>query len=282
VKLELEKLQAWFGEAISHPLPETYLTNPLAVSLPNLRVEADARIKEKGAFSGFDRLGVYNQQYWFRLITIMQGEYPCTVHLLGLRPFNEWAVKYLLTHPPASPYLAGLDEKFLSFISEKYQVEKREPILQAIAFDQAFSKGFDAPTGLTIAEAGLVDPGDVMQLGIRLAPHVSPLYLSFDFATYRERSLSDETLEAVFELLPLESYSVIYRDADLFMQVKTVTSTAWRVLQEFRSTSLLSEVFIRLEGKFSESEQRDLESNLASWFQFWVMEGWLVLGATLP
>jgi hypothetical protein len=292
--MELAKLQAWFGQAISQPLPEIYATNPLAVSLPNLRAEADARLKEKGAFTGFDRLGVYNQQYWFRLITIMQDEYPCTVHLLGLRSFNGWAVQYLLAYPPVSPYLAELDLHFPDFMVKHYSpehskatldLEAMKPeqampvVLEAIAYDRAFSKGFDAPAGITIAEAGLSDPSEIMTLAICLAPHVSPLTMSYDFAAYRELCLSDESLEAVFVLHPAESHVVIYRDRELSMQIKAVSKVALKVLTEFRATSLLADVFARLDGMFSPAEQLELEAGLTTWFQFWVAEGWLVLDA---
>src|SRR6185369_5281152 len=83
-KPALSDLQAWFGKAIARPLPNRYPGNPLAVSAPTLAAQAQRRLFSRGGVSGFDRLGIYNQQYWFRLITIMQQEYPSAAHLIGL------------------------------------------------------------------------------------------------------------------------------------------------------------------------------------------------------
>jgi hypothetical protein len=116
----LAELQKWFGSSISQRLPEEYPGNPLAVSRPELQAVADAHLKGKGGLSGFSRLGIYNQQYWFRLISIMQSEYTCTVHLMGLSTFNLWVIRFLEMHPPSSPYLAQLDAAFPAFLEANY------------------------------------------------------------------------------------------------------------------------------------------------------------------
>lgn len=286
-KNELAELQAWFGRAISQPLPTEYPDNPLAVSSPDLESEADARLNGKGGLSGFGRLGVYNQQYWFRLITIMQGEYPCAVHIIGLREFNQWVIRFLQAHPPASPFLANLDADFLTYMGREYGAADSEAVLQAIAYDRALSKAFDAPEGLSLAAAAGTDPGDpvsvmtIMSQRLALAPHVAVLRLGYDFDAYRALCLGDESLEESFELKALEAESclVLYRDADFDLAQEPVTAAALAVLQEFRAPSLLAEAFERLEGRLSAAEQSELETRLASWFQDWVARGWLCIAA---
>ncbi len=275
----LSELQAWFGRAISQPLPREYPGNPLSVSRPDLEPEADARLNGKGGLSGFARLGVYNQQYWFRLITIMQGEYPCAVHILGLREFNQWVIRFLQAHPPASPFLANLDLDFLSFMEAEYREGNREAALQSIAFDRALSKAFDAPEGMALSAAGITDPGALMSRKLALAPHAALLRLGYDFDAYRARCLADESLEAEIELKPLEKEVCLvhYRNEDLELRQQPVTAAALAVLQEFRTPSLLGEAFERLDGKLSAAEQSELETGLAGWFQDWVARGWLCL-----
>ena len=148
----LEQLQAWFGCAISRPLPEAYPANPLRLGAGG-RAEAGQRLRSKGGLDGFGRLGIYNQQYWFRLISVMQSDYTCAIHLMGLRPFNEWAVRYLTAHPPASPFLAELDAGFPAFLKGEYQEGDRDAVLQAVAYERALSKAFDAADGVPLASA---------------------------------------------------------------------------------------------------------------------------------
>lgn len=271
----LADLQTWFGSMIGTRLPDEYPSNPLQVSDPAAEALADARLREKGGMSGFARLGVYNQQYWFRLVTVMQADYACAIHLMGLRPFNDYAIRYLQAHPPASPFLSELDKDFPDFLEVNYDGRERAAVLQAIAYERALSKAFDAGEGETLARAGLA-PAALMASRLRLAPHVTALHVDWDFAEYRSRCAQDESLEAeVDPPLPQPADLVIHRDADLTVMKAPVTAAALAVLLAFPGT--LGEVFAKLEGKLAPAEQADLEAGLGSWFQAWVAEGWLCL-----
>lgn len=271
----LAELQAWFGEAISRPLPMEYAGNPLAVSAPELRESGNATVRGRGGLSGFERVGIYNQQYWFRLITIMQGEYPCAVHRLGLRPFNEWVIRYLEAHPPSSPFLSRLDEAWPAFIEARYQGPDRDSVVQAVAFDRAFSRAFDAPEGAALTQEGA---GGLLQL----APHVSVLRLDWDFPAYRIQCLKDESLEDAIALQPGPSCLVIWRGSDLAVWQKPVSPAACKVLGELREPTTIPDAFDRLEGRLSAEEQAELETSLSQWFAIWVRASWLVQGVRNP
>lgn len=280
----LEALQAWFGRAISRPLPETYGGNPLGVSAPELLAEGEAWVRgrkdrkdqaeqtgEKGqaGLSGFERLGVYNEQYWFRLIGIMQGEYPCAVHLIGLKPFNAWCMRFLSAHPPSSPYLARLDDEWPAFLAREYREPDREAVLEAVAVDRAFSRAVDAPDGLPLpAEAAAL-----ADLPLRLAPHAAVLALTFDFPAYRALCLADESLERRFELEAAPLNLLIWRGRDMLLWQKPLAAAARKVLAELREPARLAEAFDRLEGSLTPAERGELEANLPAWFAEWAREG---------
>lgn len=276
----LNELQAWFGAAIARPLPDEYPGNPLEVSAPGLAKEADARLRAKGALGGFDRLGVYNQQYWFRLVSVMQSEYTCAIHLMGLKAFNDWTVRYLTAHPPASPFLADLDRGFPAFLAEGYAGPERDAVLQAVAYERALSQAFDAPDGATVAASGLA-PEALMGARLLLAPHATPLHVDWDFAEYRSRCLGDESLEA--EMDPPRQASadlMIYRDADLQVTKTEVPAAALALLRAFPGT--LPEVFSRLEGALTPDDEASLARALPGWFQAWSANGWLCLDREEP
>ena len=274
----LSELQSWFGRNIARPLPDQYPGNPLAVSAPELEAAADATLREKGGLGGFARLGIYNQQYWFRLISIMQSDYTCAIHLMGLHAFNEWAVRYLDAHPPASPFLADLDAAFPAFLEAGYHGEDRAAVLQAIAYERALSKAFDAAEGTALSVDGVGAPADLLAARLRLAPHLTPLHLDWDFADYRARCLPDESLEAsIAPPHPGGSDLVIFRDADLDVMKEPVSMAALAVLSAFRAPATLNEAFGKLEGTLSDAEQAELMGHLSAWFQDWVARGWLCL-----
>jgi hypothetical protein len=276
--LKLTQLQTWFGNAISRPLPDEYPGNPLALSAPELETEADARLRTKGGLTGFGRLGIYNQQYWFRLISIMQSDYTCAIHLMTLRVFNDWAVRYLTAHPPASPFLAELDAGFPAFLDAGYRGPEREAVLQAVAYERALSKAFDAAEGMSLADAGLTDPAQLMAARLRLAPHVTAMHVDWDFADYRGRCLEDESLEAAIAPAAGSSDLVIFRDADLDVMKEPVSAAALAVLREFREPASLMDAFGNLDGHLTEADQAELAAGISAWFKDWVARGWLCLG----
>jgi hypothetical protein len=281
----LEQLQAWFGSVISRPLPREYPANPLHLSAPEVRSEAEQRLRAKGGLDGFGRLGIYNQQYWFRLISVMQSDYTCAIHLMGLRPFNDWAVRYLTAHPPASPFLAELDADFPAFLDAGYQGPERNAVLQAVAYERALSKAFDAADGVPLSSAGFTDPADpaaLLSARLRLAPHLTPLHVDWDFADYRARCLPDESLEQDIQPHPGPADLVIFRDGDLDVMKQPVAAAALAVLLEFRKPASLTEAFGNLEGRLAAADQAEMEAGLSGWFQEWVAKGWLCLAPDFP
>jgi hypothetical protein len=277
----LAELQAWFGKAIARPLPDKYLGNPLAVSAPELGRQAQARLWTRGAMSGFARLGVYNQQYWFRLITIMQEEYSCTAHLLGLRRFNDWVVRYLEAHPPASPFLTYLDAKFPAFMSARYRGKDRAQVTQAAAYERAFSKAVDAPEARPLGSA---TQAQLLSLPLCLAPHATPLRLDWDFFSFRALCLADASLEEKIALSAAEpDYVMIYRDAEHTLRQASISEAAYRLLQAMREPASVPEIFARLENlpakeALDAEGQTELAANLSAWFRDWVAQGWIGRG----
>lgn len=275
-KAGMAELQKWFGEAIARPLPDRYAGNPLAVSAPATGAQAAKRLWSRGGMSGFERLGVYNEQYWFRLITIMQEEYPCTVHLMGLRRFNEWAVRYLEACPPASPFLSLLDARFPAFLARRYRERDRARVLQAVAYERAFSQAVDAPAG---------DPpkpgADLAKAKLGLSPHVTPLAVDWDFAAYRALCLADESLEARIPLARARAFLVIYRDKTHRMQQAEIPRAAFRVLDALRNPATLPRVFSRLEKTLKKPEREELAAHLTAWFREWTALGWIAQN-TMP
>lgn len=267
----LEDLQAWFGRAIRHPLPRDYRGNPLATGAPELDAEADQLIRGRGGVSGSERVGIYNEQYWFRLVSIMQEEYPCAVHVLGLKAYNDWVIRYLAAHPPASPYLSRLDAEWPDFMAREYRPSRpgRDPVLQALAYDRAFSRAFDAPDGLPLQPQQPLQPPQAMGL----APHASTVRLSFDFPAFRPLCLADESLERAIPLAPGGSPMVIWRGKDLTLWQKPLPEAACKVLEALREPATLPEAFARLEGALSPREEEELVANLTEWFTEWTREG---------
>src|SRR5271169_1046007 len=71
----LSEMQTWFARIITSPYHETDQAN-LPVYEAGLIKEIQNRILPSPHLKSEERLGIYHQQYWWRLLSIMQELYP--------------------------------------------------------------------------------------------------------------------------------------------------------------------------------------------------------------
>lgn len=89
-----------------------------------------------------DRLGAYRYQYWFRLFTLLQGDFPLLGRLLGWTRFDRLAQAHLATQRP------GQDLSTLSTDFGTALLAGRHPGTwkEAVSVDLAWLRTFDAPS----------------------------------------------------------------------------------------------------------------------------------------
>lgn len=111
------------------------------VSESDYRPELMEAIEHRQGLGPAARLGAYRQQYWFRLFTTMQNDFPLAGHLIGWEAFNPLVDRYLRKHPPGRN-LTTLGAKFPSWLREFHV----DPLLvEACRVDAAWSRTFHAP-----------------------------------------------------------------------------------------------------------------------------------------
>jgi len=273
VPTELMAEQAWFGGLIATPLTETLENVNFRKTHPEAAEEATKRLRKVNDLDGLGRIEVYNRQYWFRLISVMQVDYLCTLHVIGLRRYNAWVIQFLQAYLPDSPYLNTLDARFEFFLQEHYNESNREVVLEALAYDRAFALAFEAGLGEKL-DLGKSAGADLLSLPLHLMPHVTALRLKHDWPSYRVLCLADETLEQVFDFpMPKLVNCVIYRHETTLFE-KEMPGAACSVLRAMREPGTLTEIFDRL-PELAAEEQADLETHLSEWFQDFVQRGWV-------
>jgi hypothetical protein len=96
----LADLQRAFSSALRAPLDRSTLT--LRAREESYGAEILGEVLPRGDTTPAARLAVYNRQYWFRLFTVLQGEFPLTARVAGFWSFNALAERHLLERPPSS------------------------------------------------------------------------------------------------------------------------------------------------------------------------------------
>src|SRR5271154_5668080 len=78
---DLRSIQRAFATGITRPLTKSYQMQPKWKDGTSSRKAVAAFIKPHDRLTSFDRLEIYNKQYWFRLLDSLYEDFP------GLRAF---------------------------------------------------------------------------------------------------------------------------------------------------------------------------------------------------
>jgi hypothetical protein len=236
----LSDLQRQFGEAIVQPL--------------DAPLEADF-IAPSATLTAEERLRIYNQQYWFRLLSVLQEGFPLLLRLFGHGEFNERiAIPYLAERPPNGWTLAELGRELPSWL----QPREIEVVRLAAEIDLAFETSFIAADGKKLTG----EPETLLHQRLRLHPSLHLIETERNLLSVRGIFLSQEVehwLEHPFPDVPRgQFFQAIYRTSD--------NRVTWRDLEpgEFRQ-------LVRLQ---SLAEMSEVDP---AWIQRWVVEGWLCL-----
>jgi hypothetical protein len=115
------------------------------------------------------RLGAYRLQYWFRLITLLQKDFPLVGHILGWEEFNPLAARYLRAHPPAED-LDRLGDLFPTWLrAQAPSTLAAEAARVDLAWNQAFSaRELPTPSPTDLERLGSGEIGIVLQPAVRI------------------------------------------------------------------------------------------------------------------
>lgn len=114
---KLRALQRAFATGVTRPLTASHHMQSKWVDGKSARQAVATFIKPNDRSSSFERLEIYNKQYWFRLIDCFYEDFPGLRTLIGEKRFNDLSIAYLKKYPSTSFALSELGchlEKFLS------------------------------------------------------------------------------------------------------------------------------------------------------------------------
>ncbi len=102
-----------------------------------------------------DRLDIYANMYFFRLLDCLREDYPRLAAAVGGERFQALVADYLERHPSASPSLRGLGERLPAFIAG-HPIQDEFPYLHDLArLEWARADVFDAPDATPLSRGDL-------------------------------------------------------------------------------------------------------------------------------
>ncbi|MGD2169258.1 MAG: DNA-binding domain-containing protein [Chlamydiota bacterium] len=185
VPANLLKLQSWFGKAISDDT-EGWDELNLPVLKAKYKDTAQQYVKPGKYLTSAQRVAIYNEQYWLRLVSCLKNDFPLLVRLFGEKDFeHKIARRYLEKYPPSSWSLYILGENMAKWVEDHYPNEMEKPfILEASKVDYGYMLSFFSAEYPSVQNLELTTK-------ISLQPHAHLFNLPFDIFTFRQEVLQN-------------------------------------------------------------------------------------------
>ncbi len=280
----LQSTQEWFASIITSPLAKNDSINPMMPNGMLIAEEAARYIVPSPTLLPHQRLQIYNQQYWWRLLNTLHANFPLVTRLFGYQAFNEKiGLPYLHQCPPNHWSLTLLGERLPSWVANHYTKPDKPLIHNAANLDWAFTASFIAPQHppLDLNQLAQEDPSLLLSKPFYLQPHIHLFEWDYDLLAFRELFLQEEVdywTEHRFPALPKKqsSYFALYRTLKNSQAWREITKGEYFLLQLFqKGSSVEAACEVMEEQELAVYEQ--VAANLQKWIQDWTRLGWLTL-----
>ena len=160
-------------------------------------------IKPNTRLTSFERLEIYNRQYWFRVIDCFFDDYPGLRAVLGERKFLKLTLAYLEQHPSTRFTLRDLGQYLIDFIQNEpvWTKPRQELALEMARLEWSHIEAFDGEAHRPLRIDALAGRAP-SKIFLRLQPYLTLLTLNhplddFLISLHRSTGLRNEASNAV-------------------------------------------------------------------------------------
>ncbi|HTB96945.1 MAG TPA: DNA-binding domain-containing protein [Terracidiphilus sp.] len=175
----LEAIQRAMAAAVMQPLTPDDNMVTTAADGRAMRDVAGSFIAPNKLLTPFDRLEIYNRQYWYRVLGALAEDFPGLRAVVGAPAFHKLSIAYLTEHPNQSFTLRNLGGKLPDWLAAHPQFAGRRHRLavDVARMEWAFVEAFDSAewSPLTLEQIATLDAGS--RLGLQ--PHLQLVALEY-------------------------------------------------------------------------------------------------------
>jgi Putative DNA-binding domain len=287
--MTLLELQRRMAEAVMLPLTRTDTMQRKTRDGRSMKAEAAAFIKPNDRLTSFERLEIYNRQYWFRILSAFAEDFPGLAAVVGPVAFDKLTRAYLADHPSKSFTLRNLGSTLEAWLGEhpEHAGKRPELALDVVRLEWAYIEAFDnaAERALTLADLSQLDG----ESRLSLQPHLRLLHLlhsvdDFVIDVHRRQASQSVASNAVTGTKRSSSRRVpaSVKREDIFLGVhryenavyyKRLDPEEYQLLRALEAGNTLGEA---LEQAFESSALQEDErpGRVQAWFANWAELGW--------
>jgi len=290
----LAAVQRWFQSVVSHPDGvDAGIESDDAQAIVRLtRDELELMITRSSKVSARDRISIYANAYYARLIECLGESFPILKRTLGEDVFNGFAFGYLQEYPSRSYTLGRLGDHFPRYLDEtrpdrdeanladSYPAVDWPDFLIDLAtlewtIDQVFD-GLGIESSQTLQMEDLIDiaPERWPQMRLTVAPCLRLLRLHYPVNEYYSavRKAGDDV--EVETPGPQECFLVVTR-RDFIVRRHEITAAQYELLQSLAQGHPV-ETAIAAAAQVSDLDDSALAMQLRQWFAIWARSQFFV------
>jgi hypothetical protein len=178
--MTLLELQRQMSEDVRRPLAPGFAMQPAREDGRAMSEVAASYVKPNDRLTSFERLEIYNRQYWFRVIGAVSEDFPALAAVLGSKRFDALVLAYLQENPSTSFTLRNLGGRLPMWLAEHLEFApktKLDLVLDVARLEWAYVEAFDRAkvAALTLEDFAGLD-GDAK---LSLQPHLQLLALRY-------------------------------------------------------------------------------------------------------
>jgi len=278
----LLELQRQMAEAVMQPLTSAENMRKRTSGHQLMTEVASSFIAPNDRLRSFERLEIYNRQYWFRVMDALSEDFPGLRAILGAKRFRAMTEAYLTECPSRSFTLRNLGSRLPQWLgSHPEWLQPNDRLARDMTnLEWAHIEAFDAAELPPLKPEDLASEGPALYL--TLQPYITLLELGYPvdeilLAARKGRrgyttSSGDGRRVAIKNTKPETVFLATHR-ADFSVHYKRVEREAYLLLSGIQEGLSLSDA---LDFAFADSgiAKKIQVSQIEQWFGTWMSLGW--------
>jgi hypothetical protein len=285
---EFHELQRLMARAVMRPLGRGDGMQKKWIDGRPTKKIAESFIKPNDRLTSFERLEIYNRQYWFRVRQCFYEDYPGLRAILGGKKFERLAGAYLAKFPSQSFTLRNLGSRLVKFLEAEPELTAphKQLALDMARLEWAHTEAFDNEAGPPLKTGDLIGL-DAAKIRLQLQSHLTLLKLENEVDDFlielkKNSGLRSEASNAMEQnrrrkktrrargLKRKTNFLAVHRYQDS-VYYKRLEPGQFRLLSALQNGATLEKACAKLAGmKIS----GDPGGTIQKWFSSWAALGW--------
>lgn len=288
-KREFRDLQKLMAAAVMRPLARGDKMQVKWIDGAPTKIVVNQFIKPNDRLTSFERLEIYNRQYWFRIRDCFYQDYPGLRAILGEKKFERLTDAYLAKNPSRSFTLRNLGSRLVKFLeaNPKMTSPHSQLALDMAKLQWAHIEAFDKEAKLPLQIDDLLDANPA-KIHLQLQPHLTLLKLNYEIDDFlielkKNSGLRSEASNAMEQdhrhkktkitrgLKRKENFLAVHRFQDS-VYYKRLEPGQFLVLSALQRGATLEKACASLVQL--KSFKGDFGETIKKWFSNWAALGW--------